>query len=119
MEVIMKRTPYNRSLRRSGFTLVEVLLVLAILGVIAAMVVPNLMSAQRKAMIKSTQVNIAGFEGIAKQYMLDHDGDWPPNVGAMTNPPPGSDNRAIAPYVEKIPKDAWNQPLFYEFPSGK
>ena len=91
----MKRNPSNRLLRqRRGFTLTEVLLVLAILGVIAAMVVPNLMASQREALKRQSRVNISTFESIAKQYAIDHDGDWPPGIDAMMNPGNGSDGRA-------------------------
>lgn len=114
MEVIMKRNSRNRSLRRrGGFTLTEVLLVLAILGVIAAMVVPNLMARQVEALKRQSRVNIATFENIAKQYAVDHDGDWPTDINAMMNPGNG-----VAPYLEKIPKDGWNQPLNYEAQQG-
>lgn len=102
-----------------GFTLTEVLLVLAILGVIAAMVVPNLLSQQQNAYKRQTKVNIASYESIAKQYAVDHDGEWPTDANALMNPGQGTDGKALAPYIEKIPKDAWNQPLLYEYPNSK
>ena len=47
---------------RRGFTLLEVLIVLAILGVIAAMVVPRLLGQQRVANEKATRISIEGIE---------------------------------------------------------
>lgn len=116
----MKRCSINHSnRRRDGFTLTEVLLVLAILGVIAAMVIPNLIGQQKVALIRQTKVNIAGFEQIAKQYAVAHEGDFPTDVNAMLQPGQGADGKPIAPVAEKIPKDAWNQPLNYQYPNSK
>lgn len=120
MDGIMKRNfPKSIPQLRRGFTLTELLLVLAILGVIAAMVVPNLLARQQDALKRQTKVNVSNFEKIAQQYAVDHDGDWPRDVNMMMNPGQGSDGKNIAPYVDKIPKDAWNQPLFYEYPNSK
>ena len=120
MKVIMKRNLMKTaSRRRLGFTLTEVLLVLAILGVIAAMVIPNLLARQQDALKRQTKVNISAFEQIAKQYAIDHDGDWPHDTNSMMNPGQGSDGKPLAPYIERIPKDAWNIPLNYEYPNSK
>ena len=117
---MMNRTaPNQRSTRRQGFTLTEVLLVLAILGVIAAMVVPNLMSQQQEALKRQTKVNITNFERIAQSYAVDHEGEWPQNINAMMNPGQDSDGKTRAPYMESTPKDGWNQPLYYEYPNSK
>lgn len=104
---------------RFGFTLTEVLLVLAILGVIAAMVIPNLLSRQQDALKRQTRTNIAAFENIAKQYAVAHEGDWPKDLGSMLNPGADSSGKPLAAFLEKVPKDAWNQPLNYEAPPGK
>ncbi len=108
-----------RSHRRHGFTLTEVLLVLAILGVIAAMVIPNLIGQQKVALVRQTKVNISGFEQIAKQYAVAHDGDFPTDVNQMLNPGQGADGKPMAAFAEKLPKDAWNQPLNYQYPNSK
>ena len=119
-EVTMKRNSLNSSTRRrGGFTLTEVLLVLAILGVIAAMVVPNLLARQQDALKRQTKSNIMAFENIAKQYAVAHDGEWPKDVNTMMSPGQDSNGKALAAFVEKMPKDAWNMPLNYEYPSGK
>jgi general secretion pathway protein G len=120
MDVPMKRcSPNPAPIRRHGFTLTEVLLVLAILGVIAAMVIPNLIGSQKVANIRSTKINIKGFEDIAKQYAVAHEGDFPADINAMLNPGQGSDGKPMPPFAEKVPKDAWNQPLHYQYPNSK
>lgn len=122
---ILSRLLFSRqSCRRSGFTLTEVLLVLAILGVIAAMVVPNLLGRQREALIRSTKMSISSMENASKQYAVDHDGEFPTGdsatvIGLLLNPGQDRDGKPISSYLEKTPKDAWDQPLFYEYPNNK
>lgn len=115
----MKRNPTHTARRRHGFTLTEVLLVLAILGVIAAMVVPNLMARQQEALGRQTKANIAALENCAKQYAVAHEGEFPKDINSMMNPGQDSSGKQLAPFVETLPKDAWNQPLYFEYPSGK
>lgn len=109
--------------RRNGFTLVEVLLVLAILGVIAAMVLPNLIGSQKAALIKSTRVSIGVMENACKQYAVDHDGEYPQVareevLNLLVNPGQDSSGKPTSAYLEKQPKDSWGQPLYYEYANG-
>lgn len=111
-------------LRRPGFTLTEVLLVLAILGVIAAMVVPNLLGRQKEALRRSSLMSIKSMEDACKQYAIAHDGEFPSGsrddvIGLLINPGQDKDGKPVSPYLEKAPKDAWDQLLYYEYPSGK
>lgn len=105
--------------RRHGFTLTEVLLVLAIIGVIAAMVVPSLLGRQQEAMKNASKNNIKSLESIATQYAIAHEGELPRDLNALLSPGQDKDGKMIPAYVDKVPKDAWGQPLFYEFPNSK
>ncbi len=114
----------HRSRNRAAFTLLEVLLVLAILGVLAAMVVPALLGRQKAAMIKTTKASIEGLEGALKIYAVDNDGEYPEGTGEqvfglLLNPGLDPDGNAISPYLEEMPKDAWGQLLNYEYPNSR
>ena len=105
-----------------GFTLIEVLLVVAILGVIAAAVVPALIGRQQEANIQISKTDIKGLEQAMKMYAIDHDGEYLQGgkdaLPQLTSP---SEYRGkkMKPYLEEIPKDAWGEPLYYEYPSTK
>lgn len=114
-------TRNSRRVSRAAFTLIEVLLVLAIIGVIAAIAVPQLLGRQQDAYIKATQAKIKGLEDTAKMFAVDNDGVYP-NGGSdaafnlLLNPGQDKNGRARQPYIEEIPKDAWGNPLSYEYP---
>jgi general secretion pathway protein G len=110
------------SRRRAGFTLIEVLLVVAILGVIAAAVVPALIGRQQEANIQISRTDIKGLEQALKMYAIDHDGAYlDGGKDALPQLTQASEYRGhkLTPYLEEIPKDAWGEPLYYEYPSSK
>jgi len=110
--------------RRSGFTLLEMLIVLAIILVIAAMVVPNLLGRQKKANIEATKASIAGLENALKLYSVDNQGEYPPGgddilitlVEPEEDPRTGRMTEAL---LERMPLDAWGEILHYEYPNSK
>ncbi len=104
--------------QRHAFTLIEVLLVLAILGVIAAMVVPNILGRQEESYIKVTRQSINGVEQAAKTYRADHDAAWPESISVLVEPEVVN-GKQREPYLEKTPVDAWGSPIQYEYQSGE
>jgi general secretion pathway protein G len=105
-----------------GFTLIEVLLVVAILGVIAAAVVPALIGRQQEANIQITRTDIKGLEQALKMYAIDHDGEYlQGGKDALPQLTSASEYRGkkMKAYLEETPKDAWGEPLYYEYPSTK
>ena len=107
--------------RRRGFTLLEVLLVLAIIGVIAAFAVPQLIGTQQKANVDATKGLIQKFENDVQRYAVDHDGVYPTGDGEtvaemLMMPGTDRDGRQLPAYIAEIPKDAWGNKLMYEYP---
>jgi general secretion pathway protein G len=113
----------HRSRRRGGYTLLEVLIVVAIIALIAAMVVPNLLGRLQGAKINTTQSQIKSVEAQLKLYSVDH-GQFPTGgaevleqlIIASQDPRTGRD---IPPYLEELPLDGWGQVLNYEYPPTK
>lgn len=105
---------------RAGFTLLELLIVLAIILVIAAMVVPNLVGQQQKANIMATEATIKSVEKTpVGAWAADHDGAYLKATGAeaweqMMNPQPYK-GRKLPAYIGELPLDAWGNVLNYEW----
>jgi general secretion pathway protein G len=114
------RSTVSRS--RRGFTLVEVLLVLAILGVIMSLVVPRVMGRQEHALADATKLSIKGIEQALRMYALDHGGRYPSGsegLDVLTTPPKRDDSRWRGPYLEHPAKDAWGSEFVYVSPGRR
>lgn len=102
--------------RRRGFTLMEVLLVLAILVILGSIVTVNILRMQGTAYKDAAKTQIKGFEQAITQYQL-HVGQVPSSLDALVELPPDIPNQAKwqGPYIDKmIPADPWDQPYQYE-----
>jgi general secretion pathway protein G len=119
----MKRTAVTRRARRSGFTLLEILIVVGIIALLAAFVVPNLMNTQRGAQVKMAQSAVDSNGPIAtalKMYNL-HMGTYPKELKQLVDKPDGDDAKKWqGPYIEDATKlkDPWGEDYQYRFPSS-
>ena len=87
-----------------GFTLIEVLVVVVILGILAAIIVPNIMDKPAAAKITKAKADIRAIESAMNMYRLDKH-DYPSTDEGI---------EALVPdYLPRLPKDPWDRPYQY------
>lgn len=104
--------------RSAGFTLLELLIVLVILGLLIGYVAPNYFKQEDKSKVKTARTQIKAFEDALDQYRLDV-GRYPTTeqgLGALIAQPQG-ESRWQGPYLKKaVPNDPWGNPYQYRSP---
>ena len=119
----MKVSVQKQRARRTGFTLLEILIVVGIIALLAAFVVPNLMGTQRTAQIQMAQSAIDSNGPIAtalKMFNL-HMGTYPKELKELIDKPDSDEHKKWSgPYIEDATKlkDPWGEEFQYRFPSS-
>ena len=108
-------------MKKLGFTLIEVLVVVAILAILAAIVVPRIMDRPDEAKRVAAKADIGAIVQALKLYRLDNGGYPTTDQGLAalvqkptTNPVPG--NWKQGGYLERLPKDPWGGDYQYLSP---
>lgn len=110
-------TPSQRAVA-AGFTLLELLVVLVILGLLVGYVAPKYFSQLGKSEVKTARAQINALEKALDQYRLDV-GHYPTAEQGLTalNTRPSSEPRWGGPYLQKaVPNDPWGRPYLYKSP---
>jgi general secretion pathway protein G len=117
----------HRSLRRRfarGFTLIEIMVVVVIMGILAALVVPKLLSRTGESKVAAARVDISTVMQALKLYKLDNQRYPTTEQGlqALLSKPtsgPAANGWKSGGYLEKMPKDPWGNPYQYLSPGIK
>ena len=101
-----------------GFTLIEILVVIVILGVLAALIVPNVISRPDEARVTVAKSDIGSIMSALKLYRLDNQRYPSAEQGlaalvAKPEQPPVPPNWKPGGYLEKLPKDPWGRAYVY------
>ncbi len=102
-----------------GFSLIELLIVMVIIGMLASLVGPKMFSKVGKSKQKSAKAQISMFETSLDMYRLDM-GKYPTSdIGLMAlRTKPDDNEKWDGPYLPKeIPQDPWSNPYHYASPS--
>jgi general secretion pathway protein G len=101
-----------------GFTIVEIMAVLVIIGLLAALVGTRVIKQIERAKVETTKANLKTLQTAVNQFFMDI-GRIPTQeegLEALINPPAGIENYDPGGYLEqtKIPKDGWKHDFLYE-----
>jgi general secretion pathway protein G len=116
MLLFMKSTSPHNSLRlkkQKGFTLVEILIVLALIGIVAGLAMSNLGEIFGGGKVKAAQtwVNSTGEAYVTSYFALV--GEYPKSLADLKTPPPGT-----PPFVKRASdlQDPWGKEYVYQYP---
>ncbi len=111
-------TSLQRRQREAGFTLIEIMVVVAILAILAAFVIPNIADEPGKARVVKAKQDIRAMEAALDLYKLDNFNYPSTDQGlpALSQQPEGAANWKSGGYLKKLPKDPWGRDYLYQSP---
>jgi general secretion pathway protein G len=108
--------------RAAGFTLIEIMVVLVIIGVLAALIAPNVLDRASDAKVTAARTDVNNLMQALKLYKLDHQ-RFPTSEQGLESlvrkPSAGPVPPSWKPYLDKLPNDPWGRPYQYLNPGVK
>ena len=99
---------------RRAFTLVEMLLVITIIGNLAALVIPKMVGRSEQARQAAAHADLSSIKTALDAYEVDN-GFYPKSLQDLIQPPSNAKNWH-GPYLDNLPVDPWGNPYVYAFP---
>ncbi len=107
---------------RKGFTMIELMIVVVILGILATIVVPRFIGREEEARITAARVQISNFETALNMFRLDN-GFYPSTEQGLSalvrKPESGREPGKWNQYLTRIPPDPWGNDYLYISPGGE
>ena len=103
-----------------GFTMIEIMVVVAIMGILAALIIPNVVGQDDKARVTAVKSDMRALASSLDLYKLDNFSYPTTEQGleALVNKPEGARNWPPGGYLKSIPKDPWHRDYIYVSPGN-
>ena len=102
---------------KKAFTLVEMLLVVTIIGILAALVIPKIVGRSEQARSTAAHADLSSIKTALDAFEVDN-GHYPKGIQDLVTAP-GNAKNWHGPYLEKVPSDPWGNNYLYYFPGKR
>jgi general secretion pathway protein G len=106
-----------KKINQKGMTLLEIMIVLMIIGGLAAVLLPTVMSRLDKSKFSQTKLIMGQIAQALNLYYTDC-GKYPPSLDGLSTADSACSNWGPDPYMKKVPPDAWSNGFVYESSGG-
>jgi len=115
MNMVTDKKQGKAAIRRRAFTLVEMLLVITIIGILAALVIPKMVGRSEQARQAAVRADISSIKTALDAFEVDN-GYYPKSLGDLLEKPRDAKNWH-GPYLDKLPQDPWGNNYEYAYPA--
>src|SRR5262249_40315584 len=110
--------PSFRSSGASAFTLIEIMVVLVVIGILAAFIIPQFAGTTQDAKVSAAKGNVAELESAVERFYVHMDRYPTTEEGlkVLVGPPTGEETKWRGPYIKLLRNDPWGFPYQYRNP---
>lgn len=105
----MKITKQNKQKKQAGFTLIEIMIVVVIIGILSSIILPKIIDKPNEARIQKARSDIQTISAMLDLYKLDKF-NYPTTDEGI--------NALVGPYLKKLPQDPWGNAYLYLSPGS-
>ncbi|HEX4120403.1 MAG TPA: type II secretion system major pseudopilin GspG [Verrucomicrobiae bacterium] len=113
----------NQSIRKKtgAFTLIEIMVVVVILGILAATIIPQVAGTSHDAKVSAAKESISQLETALERFdvQMDRFPTTEEGLKALTEPPAGDEQKWHGPYIKLLRPDPWGNPYQYKYPGTR
>ena len=101
--------------RRTGFTLLEIMVVVIILGILAATIIPQFIGATQEAKVGAAKAHVAELESALERYYvhMDRYPSQEEGISVLEKAPANEVSKWRGPYIKQLRNDPWGHPYQY------
>jgi general secretion pathway protein G len=118
MNLIAQNLYSYRTRKQTAFTMIEIMIVVVIIGILAATIIPQFIGTTHDAKVSTAKGHLSELEAAVERFNVHMDRYPTTEEGLriLVNSPGGEDNKWRGPYIKQLRDDPWGNPYQYAFP---